>query len=122
MDETATELADELRGRVGESLRVVGHHEGDAWAVDYMRDDLRDTYETDDIDAIADDLALSAVGNDRQEDLYALGDLRATVRLFDDGIVVHVPTDAQSGYLVSVADDADVLGRDVVSVVRDTVA
>lgn len=119
MTGSANSLADALHERVGDTLRVVGFHEDGAWRIDYMRDDLQGTYETDVIDEIADDLLLNVVANDRQEALYELGDLQATVRLFDDGFIVHVPTGDHAGCLISLDDDADVRGRDVVDLVRE---
>lgn len=121
MPRTDDELVTTLQSRVGDELRVVGHHDADSWTIDFMREDARDDYETDAVDAIAGDLVLSEMSTARQEDLYELGPLRATVRLFEDGLIVHVPTGEQSGYLVSLDDDADVVGRDVVELVRRTV-
>ncbi|NIB99101.1 hypothetical protein [Halobacterium sp. R2-5] len=43
------------------------------------------------------------------------------MRLFDTGVVVHVPTSDRSGYLVSLDGGADTTGRGVVAVVRDAV-
>lgn len=120
MPGTDDELVTALQERVGDELRVVGHHDADSWSVDYMREDVQSNYETDAVDEIADDLVLSQMGGGRQEELYELGSLEATVRLFDNGIVVHVPTGDHSGHLVSLDDDADVRGRNVVDLVRRT--
>jgi hypothetical protein len=115
------ELVTALQEHAGDGLRVVGHHDADSWNVEYMREDVQSNYETDAVDEIADDLVLSQMGGGRQDELYELGSLEATVRLFEDGIVVHVPTDDHSGHLVSLDDDADVRGRSVVDLVRRTV-
>ena len=109
-----------LQERVGDELRVVGTHDADSWTVDFMREDVQENYETTELDDIADDLVLSEMGNTRQEDLYELGALRATMRLFEDGIIVHVPTGEHSGCLVSLDEHVDVTGRDVVDIVRRT--
>jgi hypothetical protein len=119
MDGTATDLVDALHGRVGGSLRIVGRHTAEAWRFDYVRDELRDAYDDGDIDDIAEELTLNEIESDYQERLYDLGDLRATVRLFEDGSIVHVPTDPATGYLVSVDDDADVNARDIISLVHE---
>lgn len=115
-------IAEALHDRIGDQLRVVGHHETDSWTVSHARDDVADSYDTDDIDTIADELRLDTVGDSRQEDIYELGDLKATIRLFEAAMVVHVPTDRHAGYLVSIDEDADIVGRDVVAFVRSTVA
>ena len=118
MTGSASSLVEALRDEVGDSLRIVGCHEGNSWTVDYVRDDLEGLYETDVIDDIADDLVLNVVASERQETLYELGDMRATVRLFDEGFVVHAPVGGHDGYLVSVDEDADVRGREIVELVR----
>ncbi|MCG1002645.1 MULTISPECIES: hypothetical protein [Halobacterium] len=113
------DIAEALRDTVGDALRVVGFHEGSDWHIEYMREDVREGYADASIDDIADDLVLDVLASPRQESLYELGDLHATVRLFEDGVVVHVPTDDRSGYLVSLDAGGDYTGRDIVGVVRD---
>ncbi|MGB9963489.1 hypothetical protein [Halobacterium sp. CBA1126] len=115
------DIAAALRDRVGDALRVVGFHERSNWRVEYMREDVADGYGDASIDDIADDLVLDVLSSPRQESLYELGDLHATVRLFADGVVVHVPTDDRSGYLVSLDAGGEFTGREVVAVVRDAV-
>ena len=122
MSEQTDALQFALADQLGAALRVFGHHEGEDWTVEYMRDDLRAAYDADAIDDIASDLVLSVLGGDRQEGLYELGSVRATVRIFDDGVVVHVPTDDRSGYLVSVDHSGGLVGRDVVATVREHAA
>lgn len=113
------DIAEALHASVGDALRVVGFHEGADWHIEYMREDVREGYGDGSIDDIADDLVLDVLSSPRQESLYELGDLHATARLFEDGLVVHVPTDDRSGYLVSLDAGGDATGRDVVDVVRD---
>jgi hypothetical protein len=113
-------LVEPLRDRAGTALRAVGYHEADAWDVAYLRDDLQRQYGDADKDDIARDLVMTGLSGSRQEALYGLGELEATVRLFDHGLVVHVPADEQSGYFVSLDGDADVRGRQVVDLVRRT--
>jgi len=122
MTEQPAALQSALADELDTALRVLGHHEGTDWTIEYIRDDLRDAYDTDALDDIADDLALTVVATDRQEDLYDLGGVRATVRIFEAGILVHVPTDDRSGYLVSLDHSEGVVGRDVVATVREHAA
>lgn len=122
MTDATPELVAALRDRAGDDVRVVGTHDDSDWEIAYMRDDLRDAYSTASVDDIADDLVFDALGVEQQESLYELGDLRATVRLFDDGFVVHVPVADHEGVLVSLGEDADLRGRDVVELARETAA
>jgi hypothetical protein len=119
MDDTATELVDALDDRVGDSLRVVGRHTADSWTFDYVRGELTEAYDESDINDVAEELTLNEIESDYQERLYELGDLRSTVRLFEEGSIVHVPTAPATGYLVSVDDDADVNARDIVALVHE---
>lgn len=121
MTGTDDELVDALRARVGDALRVVGRHDGDSWTVAFVREDVRDSYGRNALDDIAGDLVLGGMESAQQESLYDLGSLHATVRLFDDGIVAHVPADDRSGHVVSFEGVDGVVGRDVVEVVRRTV-
>ncbi|CQH52631.1 uncharacterized protein HHUB_1868 [Halobacterium hubeiense] len=114
-----TDIVAALHDAVGDALRVAGFHDGTEWHVEYMREDVREAYGDASIDDIADDLVLDVLSSPRQESLYDLGSLQATSRLFEDGLVVHVPTDERSGYLVSLDTGSDATGRDVVDVVRD---
>ena len=122
MNEPPATLQSALADKLGDSLRVLARHEAGDWTVAYVRDDLRDAYESDAVNDIAGDLALSTVGNVHQEDLYELGGVRATVRVFEDGVVAHVPTDDRSGYLISVDDEQAFDGRGVVAAVREHAA
>lgn len=115
-----TALVEQLEDRVGSALRAVAHHEDDDWTIACLRDDLRAEHADAEKDDIAEDLVLTGLAAKRQEHLYGLGSLEATVRLFEDGFVLHVPVDDRSGYFVSLEGDADVRGREVVDLVRET--
>lgn len=119
MQPAGSSLVEPLRERVGQELRAVAHHEADSWEIAYLREDLRHEYEDADKDEIAEDLVLTGLSGSRQEALYGLGSLEATVRLFEDGLVVHVPAGDRSGYFVSLDGDADVGGNEVVDFVRE---
>lgn len=120
MQPAGTTLVEPLRDSVGPALRAVAHHEGDSWDLAYLRDDLRSEYGDGEKDDIAEDLVLTGLSGSRQESLYGLGELEATVRLFGNGLVVHVPAGERAGYFVSLDGDADVSGREVVEFVRQT--
>jgi len=122
MNEQTDVLQSALADDLGPALRVFGYHDDQHWTTEYIRDDLRDAYDSNAIDDIAGDLALSVVGGTRQEELYDLGAVHATVRIFEDGVVVHVPTADRVGYLVSVDHRDGLVGRDVVATVREHAA
>lgn len=116
---TTTDLVDAIEARVGDSLRTVGRHTAGEWRFDYVRAELQDAYDEGDLNEIAEELALNELESGYQERLYELGDIGATVRLFEEGSVVHVPTAPATGYLVSLDDDADVNARDIIALVHE---
>jgi hypothetical protein len=119
MAEPQRDLVPELRGHLDDGLRVVGTHDESTWNIQYIRDDVADAYGDDSIEEIANDLVFDVLNIQQQESLYELGAHRATLRLFEDGFVVHVPIDSREGCLVSLDEDATLNGREVVSLVQD---
>lgn len=99
---TARSLLERVRGLAGESTRGAVCYRGEAQSVLYLRDDVREAYADEDIESAIDDLVLEAFGDPmRLADLYRLGDLEATARWFEEGVVVHFPYSETSGVAVS---------------------
>lgn len=119
MAEPQRDLAPELRDHLEDGLRVVGIHDESTWNIQYIRDDVVGAYGDDSIEDVTNDPVFDVLGTQQQESRYELGDLRATVRLFDDGFVVHVPTDSHEDCPVSLDEDAALNGRDVASLVQE---
>ena len=107
-----------LRSGAGDSLRTVTHFSARESTVLFSRTDVDGDYEDHDLTAIGDDLVLEALSKPQQESLYELGDLRATIRVFDEGTVVAVPVSASRGYAASVDDSCPLPARDVVERIR----
>lgn len=93
-------VVDHLRSHAGDTLQAVLIHDGD---------EHRDLYRRDDVAALhGSDLereVLREVRSDQNRADGAGGDdpgepLRATVRVFDSRVIVHLPRDADSGTVV----------------------
>ncbi|MFB6308537.1 MAG: hypothetical protein ABEH35_04330 [Haloarculaceae archaeon] len=101
--ETAERLVEHVRRYTDESLRgAVYYLERDRELL-YIREDIREMYSPEEIDAVVDDLVLEALGDiERLEHRYHMGPLECTARWFEDGIVFHFPYDERSGVALSV--------------------
>ena len=107
-----------LRSGAGDSLRTVSYFSASENRVLYARTDVGHVYDEPDLDAIGDDLVLEALSKPQQESLYELGDLRATVRVFEEGTVVAVPVSPSRGYAASVDEACPLPARDLVERIR----
>lgn len=94
-------LAEELEAIVGASLRTVGTYAGTDYAVHSIRDDVAPTVDPELVERIHEELILEAMGGGYQEQLFGLGDRRASVQYFDEGLVIQVHGEAYTGVFVS---------------------
>lgn len=65
----------------------------------YLRDDIRETRLTSQIDRMLGRLRPEA--SSREERSFPFGELNATVRLFDEAILLHFPVGNDRGIVVS---------------------
>lgn len=97
----ARELAEYLKQRAGDSLRVVGHYSTDDYEIVYLRDDVREQYSDDEIEEIVEDLRWESFAKPSQERQYRLGSLTCTSQASEEGVMMHFPYDDRYGTLVS---------------------
>lgn len=95
-----------LRQEVGEHLRLAVEYDSGSYEVLYVRDDVGEEF-PDQRDEIVRDLLLEGVAEPRQEDLYSLGSIAGTVRVFEDGVTLHFTRGLHGGVLVSLDHEAD---------------
>jgi hypothetical protein len=89
--ETVTEIS-------GESLSYAAMYEENTVEFLFSRDDFDSHYGRSKLDALADDLGLSAVMGDRAtESLHSVGDLCYEIQGFDDLITVRLPLNDEYG-------------------------
>lgn len=98
---TAEKLVSFMKERAGDYLRRVAHFDADQRELLYARDDVRDQYTEEEIDAIFEDRFFNSFVMKHQENLYVHGELNCHVRFFEDGIELHFPHDRLSGTAVA---------------------
>ncbi len=101
------ETAEYVRSQMHDAVRGVFYYDDGGSEVIYLRDDLKELYDGSKARGVLEDLVFENVGDPpRLEKLYPLGELRSTVRRFDDGFLVHVPVDRGTGIAVTLGDEA----------------
>lgn len=101
------ETAEYVRSQMADAVRGVFYYDRSESKVIYLRDDVRDHYDGSHAQRVLDDLVLESVGDPpRLRDLYPMGELRSTVRRFEEGFLVHVPVDSGAGIAVTVGEQA----------------
>lgn len=94
------EFVEFLKERVGESLRAVIRYGPASYGIAYHRRDVANQYTSGEIASIVDGLRTERTDKGRQEHRYSMGELASTIRCFDRGITLHLPTGAESGVLL----------------------
>ena len=87
--------------RAGEAVRSVVRYDADASEVLFLRDDVADTYSPLTIETVVTSLRREGEQSQRQEHLYAHGQLNCIVRCFDGGLEMHFPFGEEEGVAVA---------------------
>lgn len=107
----SVEIAERLRTLLSEStgdlLRSVAYYDDEGYEVVYLRDDVADEYDEDEIDEAFEDVRLEALTKPRQEDLYTHGRLECVVRCFSEAVEMHFDLTETTG--VAAALDREVM-------------
>ncbi|WP_129114486.1 hypothetical protein [Halegenticoccus tardaugens] len=92
-------LVERVEEVVGDALLGVGRYDGGSYEVLYISDGFAERYPEDRLEEIARDMYLEHLSNEYQKTLlYDFGELNATVRLFDRGLAIQVPTSDSTGF------------------------
>ncbi|WP_336361246.1 hypothetical protein [Haladaptatus sp. ZSTT2] len=73
---------------LGEKLRAVGYATEAEITYTFMREDVSELYDELALSRIRDELVLSTLEQRHHEGLYAVGSLKATVRVFEQAVMV----------------------------------
>jgi hypothetical protein len=79
----------------------VVRYDADASEVLFLRDDVADTYSPLTIETVVTSLRREGEQSQRQEHLYAHGQLNCIVRCFDGGLEMHFPFGEEEGVAVA---------------------
>lgn len=92
-------LARYLNDRVGDLLRGVAHYREDEFTVVYLRDDVREERHRDEVGQMLN--RIKHEGTAKEEQSFPFGHLHATLRIFDQTILLHFPIENQTGVVVA---------------------
>lgn len=95
----ARNLIKYLEQRAADYHRGTVRYDGDTIDILHLRDDVRKTRLTSQIDRMLRRLRPEA--SPKEEQSFPFGDLRATIRRFDEAIILHFPTGRDKGIVVS---------------------
>lgn len=96
---SASALIDYLEDRAGEYHRGTVRYDGGSTDVLHLREDIRERRLISEIDRMLDRLRPESSPN--EERAFPFGDLSATVRIFDEAIILHFPTGTDRGVVVA---------------------
>ncbi|MFB6133581.1 MAG: hypothetical protein ABEJ55_01155 [Halanaeroarchaeum sp.] len=117
MDEApSSRLLEWLKRTQGDDLRVVGVYDGSGGEWLYRRPDVADAYPESAFEESLETHRTWAKAVMEQAEIIEGGDLRATINVFDDILIINFPLDHERGALVAL--EAKV-GEDLVEVVAN---
>jgi hypothetical protein len=100
-------LVSDLRTIAADAVLGIGVYDGGDYDVLFIRDDFADRYAQDRLDEIARDMYLEGVSVEYQQQmLNDMGDLNATIRLFEGGTSINVPLSENAGIGIGLDDTA----------------
>ncbi|WP_336022822.1 hypothetical protein [Halobellus salinisoli] len=92
-------LIDYLERKAGEYHRGTVRYDGNDTDVLHLRDDVKETRLTSQIDRML--KRIRPESSPQEERSFPFGELNATVRLFQEAIIIHFPRGNDRGILVS---------------------
>lgn len=108
MDDHDALVAD-LRDIADDTVLGIGVYEDGDYEVLFIRPDFADRYAEDRLDEIARDMYLEGVSVEYQQQMLSdMGDLNATVRLFEGATSINVPLSESAGVGVGLDDEATI--------------
>lgn len=107
-----------VKDEYGTHLRTIARYDSDDFDFIFLRKDVNDDYSANEMEKIFKELRMEDILDDYQEGLYHLGEVLATQRLFERGVICHVNLGNGSGVIVTLdpegAQDAAELSHLVV--------
>lgn len=119
MDAPTEHLVADLVDEAGDGLRAVAAYRKNEYEIFYMPGDVEDQYTEAEFDRIYGEMLYERSAGEYVASLYRLGEMWATVRLFEDGTLVNAMPTHGNGLIVSLGADADPGLRAVARTCRD---
>lgn len=105
-DRDAGDFVSFMREQAGDSLRLVGLYNHETFNIQYVRPDLDRKFTEQDLREMATELRKESIERYHEEQAFTLGSLDATVRLFENAVIIHYPRGQISGTIVSLEREA----------------
>ena len=99
-----SDLHDFLEDRAGTLYRATVRYDGDSTDVLYLRDDVREDRMRSEIDRML--RRLRPESKSKETRSFPFGQLHATVRSFEEAVVMHFPIGRDRGIVVSLEPEA----------------
>jgi len=110
MPEEAKELVDTIRDDSTGSLQLAVRYSGKDHDIVYLREDIDEQFSDQELEQQVETLMLKGHGDPPQEGaLFNFGSLNATMRFYDESLVVHFPTGEWTGLVFVLDQEADSL-------------
>lgn len=109
LDESAAgqaALVSFLRDAVGGELRTILQYDQESFDFLYAREDAIEKDSAEDAQGFVEDLRNAETSETRRTDLHNIGDHHATVRVYDESVLIHFPQGDDVGTLVTVDPSA----------------
>lgn len=107
MSEPKEDLLAAAGDRVGDALRSVASYHEKEHELQYLRDDIAESYSEDEINEVFHELVLSGIGRDYLEGIFHAGRIECMILGFEEAVMFHFAADATSGRFVSIDRDVD---------------
>lgn len=108
MSEPQDELLRVVEERVGDALRSVAAYREKEYELQYLRDDIAESYSEAEINEVFQELVLAGLGRAYLEKIFHAGRVECTAFCFEEATMFHFVTDGYSGRFVSVDRDVEV--------------
>lgn len=99
-------IAELCQQEAGAYLRTVVHYENSDYEMLYLRDDVADEYTTSELTKYYDELSVEEEREKRQTDVLNVGNHHATLRMYDDALILHFPQGDDIGTVISFDPEA----------------
>ena len=98
------ELLRYLEKQAGSNLRGVARYDYDSTDVPYLREDIREVRMLSQVDRML--RRLRPESDPNEEKAFPFGDMHATLRIFDEAVIMHFPLGVGRGIVVAMEPEA----------------
>ncbi|MBX0286173.1 hypothetical protein EGH22_07525 [Halomicroarcula sp. F28] len=110
MPAEARDLVEAIRDDTADTLQLAVRYSGEGYDIVYLRADIDEQFSDPELEEQVETLMLKGHGDPPQEGaLFNFGSLNATMRFYDESLVVHFPTGEWTGLVFVLDQEAESL-------------